>query len=187
MTTVSYIATAPTAPALKCLVSYCSSMLRPSKWKHLRWLSWWPSAPLVFVFRGHWESRDRTNGQHHDGDIWYGQKCFGYHRYLPGKVNAPALSQTIQRFCFFVVFFFCWWLVFFLQPSQRGVQCDSGRRVLKANSHGMQHGGALQGVPAGVTSLLQWLRCLLHQRVNGQWRQFSRHQCQSQRRHGYAT
>lgn len=60
---------------------------------------------LVFVFRGHWKSRDCSNGQHCDGSTWHQQKCFGYHCYLPGKVNAPALYQIMQTFLkYFIVY-----------------------------------------------------------------------------------
>jgi len=143
--------------------------------------------PLAFVFRGHWKSRDRTDGQCCDDNTGDEQKCFGYHCYMSGKVNPAALHFIKVFFKSMLLFILTHWGLFFLQPSKRGVQRDSGCRVLEADSLGMQHGGALQRVPAGVASLLQWLWCLLHQRVHGQRRQFSRHQCQSQRGHRYAT
>lgn len=56
------------------------------------------------------------------------------------------------------------------------MQCDSGRRVLEAHPHIVQHGGAVEGVSAGAAALLQRLWYLLHQRVHGQRRQSGRDQ-----------
>lgn len=53
--------------------------------------------PPGFVFRGHWEGRDSTNGQYSDGDTWSGQKCFGYHCNLPGEVNVQAYFTIVKN------------------------------------------------------------------------------------------
>lgn len=105
---------------------------RLETWDDCQWLLFL----LVFVFRGHWESRDSPNGQCCGGNTWKGQKRFRYHCYLPGKVNDCHYNPKL---CFLENhgIHLMHWMVFFLQSTKGGVQCDSGCRVHEANSHGL--------------------------------------------------